>query len=265
MLDRARAGDNQAMEALLRSLAPSIHRFGLKMCRHPADADDILQDTLLSVTENLQAFEGRSSLTSWVFALTRSACSRRRRGLKNQPPVDDPEHLERSDANANPERDAVERQLAARIDRALDGLPDDYREAILLRDVENLTAPEAADAIGISVAALKSRLHRARAALRAALEPIFEEPRPAKTGCPDILELWSRKMEDDLSPEDCATVEEHIENCEACAMTCDALRSALRACRNLTTDTVPESVQERIRSALSTWIEANRGGLMPQR
>src|SRR6476661_1520808 len=57
------------------------------MCKDTHDADDVLQDTLLSIATHLPEFEGRSSLVSWVFALTRNACARRRRGLKNRPPV----------------------------------------------------------------------------------------------------------------------------------------------------------------------------------
>src|SRR5215471_6532900 len=89
---RARQGDREALEAVLATVAPSIHRFGRRMCRNVHDAEDVLQETLLNIAKHLGDFEGRSSLSSWVFALTRSACARKRRGLKNQPPVSD-EHI----------------------------------------------------------------------------------------------------------------------------------------------------------------------------
>ena len=85
LVGRAQAGDRVAMQDLLTSVAPSIRRFALRMCRNEADADDVLQDALLSIATHLDSFEGRSSVPSWAFALTRSACSRRRRGKKNQP------------------------------------------------------------------------------------------------------------------------------------------------------------------------------------
>src|SRR5579885_812703 len=94
LLERARQGDTAALEELLAGLAPSIRRFGIRMCKDPALADDVLQDTLLNIAVHIPEFEGRSSLSSWVFALTRSACARKRRGLKNQPHLSD-EGLER--------------------------------------------------------------------------------------------------------------------------------------------------------------------------
>ena len=84
LLARVRAGDREALEALLARVAPSIYRFGLRMCRNVHDAEDVLQDALLEVAGHVGDFEGRSSLSSWVFAVTRSACARKRRGLKNQ-------------------------------------------------------------------------------------------------------------------------------------------------------------------------------------
>lgn len=251
LLSRARAGDGQAMENLLLSLAPSIHRFGLRMCGHPADAEEVVQDTLIAVARNLDGFEGRSSLTSWVFALARSACSRRRRGLKNQPSLPEQALVEHSDTGATPEEAASEKQLADKVSAALDRLPEDYREVILLRDVEGLTTPEAAASLAISVDALKSRLHRARAALRNALSPVLEAglPRPGPA-CPDVVELWSKKLEGQLSPEDCATMERHLLECRTCNTACDALRRSLSACQQLSSPEVPPQIREQIRAAL---------------
>src|SRR5690606_3525868 len=89
IIARAKTGDRQALETVLAQVAPAVHRFGLRMCRNVHDAEDVLQDTLLNIAKHLGEFEGRSSLSSWVFALTRSACARKRRGLKNQPPASD--------------------------------------------------------------------------------------------------------------------------------------------------------------------------------
>jgi len=170
------------------------------MCRNVQDAEDVLQDTLINVAQHLGDFEGRSSLTSWVFALTRSACARKRRGLKNQPHVSDERLVESADLAPSPETRLANQELASALSVALDRLSDEHREAILLRDVEGLSAPEAASSIGISVDALKSRLHRAREALREAFLPLLEPRREqARTGCPDVVELWSKKLEGDLS------------------------------------------------------------------
>lgn len=250
---RAKAGDRQALETVLATVAPAIHRFGLRMCRSVHDADDVLQDTLLSVAQHLPQFEGRSSLSSWAFALARTACARRRRGLKNRPPVSDAEIPERADHAASPEARVADQELAQALTAALDGLSDDHREVILLRDVEDLTAPEAAVALGISVDALKSRLHRAREALRGALRPVLEEKSEHRAGCPDVAALWSKKLEGDLSPGDCTAMEKHLAGCPACGAACDALKKALLACQRIRTEDVPPEVQERVRSAVRAW------------
>ncbi len=250
-VERAKRGDPAALEHVLAEVAPAVRRFGVRMCKNPHDADDVLQDTLLSIATHLPEFEGRSSLLSWVFALTRTACARRRRGLKNRPPVpDEAAHAQHDDA-PSPEARAADRELGEALVHALDSLSEEQREVILLRDVEGLTAPEAAEAIGITVDALKSRLHRARAALRTALVPILEAPTPA---CPDVATQWSRKLEGDLSATDCATMEKHLATCPACTATCDALKEALLACRaSASEEDVPPEVQARVKAAVRAW------------
>jgi RNA polymerase sigma-70 factor (ECF subfamily) len=260
LIERARAGDRAAMEALLGQLAPSIHRFGMRLCRNAADADDVLQDALLSVATHLGQYEGRASLTSWAFALTRSACNRRRRGARNAPALGEA-HLPEHDPQApTPEQETDERERAAAVLAALDRLPEDYREVLHLRDVEGLTAPEAAAALEITVDALKSRLHRARTALREALRPLLEPgaPRPERA-CPDIVAVWSRHAEGDLSPADCAAMEQHLAGCPSCGAACHALREALGACRRSAGEAVAREVRERVRAALAAWAAPGAG------
>lgn len=254
VIDRARAGDRTALEALLTSLAPAIHRFSLRMCRNAPDADDVLQDTLLSVATHLGEFEGRASFSSWVFALTRSACSRRRRGLKNRTHDDDTALEHRDDGQPSPEARAADHELGEALSAALDRLSDEHREVILLRDIEGLSAAEAASVLDISVDALKSRLHRAREALRGALRPLLEPSLPAATaGCPDVVAMWSRKLEGDLSQADCASMEKHISTCAACGSACSALKRALGACRRVGEGPIPSEVQDRVRAAVRVW------------
>ncbi len=248
---RAKAGDPAAMEALLHELAPTVHRFSRRLCRSDHEADDALQDALLAIATHLPEFEGRSSLSSWVYTLVRSACSHRRRGMKNAPPVADDEGVERVEESPSPEEQSSRRELSEALSDALDALPEEVREVLLLRDVEGLTAPEAAEAVGISVGALKSRLHRARAALREALIPVLEPERivPQVT-CPDAVALWSQKLEGDLAQADCAAMQAHLEACPACSGVCDALRSVLLACQRMPDAPVPPSVQARVKSVL---------------
>jgi len=254
LVERARSGDAKALEELLASVAPAVERFGLRMCRNPGDADDVLQDTLLTIATHLGDFEGRSSLLSWVFTLTRTACARRRRGLKNQAHLSDVDAPEPRDEAASPEERASDRELAAALTRALEALSDEHREVILLRDVEGMTAADTAAALGVSVDAVKSRLHRARESLRTLLRPTLEANAPAPSStCPEVATLWSKKLEGDLSQGDCVAMEQHLKSCPACGAACDALKKAVVACaRSATTEVRPE-VQARVKAAVRAW------------
>lgn len=256
---QARRGDRDAMEVVLLSLAPSIRRFGLRMCGHVEDAEDVLQDTLINVARHLGEFEGRSSVASWAYALTRSACARKRRGLRNQPHANDGRLVESPDAAPSPETRVADDELTSALSTALDRLSEQHREVIVLRDIEGLSAQDAAASIGISVDALKSRLHRAREALRDAFLPLVEPPRARATSCPDVVELWSKKLEGDLSHEDCSAMEKHIETCSDCAVACSALKRALLVCQHANTDEVPVEIQARVKAAVRAWAERTVG------
>lgn len=251
---RAQSGDRAAMEDLLASVAPSIRRFAMRMCRNEADADDVLQDALLSVATNLDSFEGRSSVPSWAFAITRSACTRRRRGKKNAPAAGDDVLVGMEAHEPGPEDRAASIEMAELVARALDGLPDDYREVLLLRDAEGLTAGEAAVVLGVSVDALKSRLHRARGALREALRPTLEADSTPRAACPDVVRALSQKLEDELDASACAEMEKHVEGCPACARTCDTLKDVLRACRASPTSALSSELAARVKGAVAQWL-----------
>jgi RNA polymerase sigma-70 factor (ECF subfamily) len=229
-LQRARAGDRGALDAVLAEVAPSLRRFTLRMCRSAAEADDAAQDALLAVAQNIARFEGRSSLGTWAFTLARTACGRRRRGLKNLPPVDDEPDRRAVDAE-DPEALSERAELQSAIDRALAALRPEQREVVLLRDVEGLSAAESAEVLGLSVDALKSRLHRAREALREALRPVVApEPGPR---CPDVASLLSRHEEGDVDAATCAVMERHAAACPRCRDLCAGFRELLGACAAL--------------------------------
>lgn len=266
-LERAKLGDRAAMEAVLAEVAPTIQRFGARLCGRGGDLDDVVQDTLLAVASNLSRFEERASLSSWVFALTRSACSRRHRGLANAQVPETLDVLDGAPAHDPSPEEAAERgEVDRAVARALDRLPVDYREVLVLRDVEGLTAPEAAKVLGIGVDALKSRLHRARAALRASLAPLLEgalEKASEREGCPDIAHVFSRKLEGELEASDCAEMERHLVTCPRCARACDALREVVGACARANAGPVPPElearVRERVRVALGLWASGSSG------
>ena len=256
LVDRARAGDRAAMEGVLASVAPSIRRFAARMCRNEADADDVLQDALLSIATHLDSFEGRSSLPSWAFTIARTACSRRRRGMKNAPAEGEDSLSTQAADGPGPEDRASSAETGELVSQALSRLPDEYREVLLLRDAEGLTAPEAAQVLGVSVDALKSRLHRARSALRESLRPVLEaETLPSAGTCPDVIRALSQKIESDLDPNACADMEKHVQSCPACAHACDAMKDALRACRSSSSSALTPEIEEQVRTTIARWLQ----------
>jgi RNA polymerase sigma-70 factor (ECF subfamily) len=166
LLAAAQRGDAAALEALLAAHREVVFRYGLRYCRTTEDAEDAVQETLWAAARSIRKFRRAAAVTTWLFAIVRNACHRsvrRRRGEQDiadvLPTLADPRGLVEDQVAAQ----QVEAILAAAISK----LDADHREVILLRDVEGLTAPEAAVRLSISVRALKSRLHRARAELRA--------------------------------------------------------------------------------------------------
>jgi RNA polymerase sigma-70 factor (ECF subfamily) len=129
---------------------------------------------------------------------------------------------------------------------------------LVLRDLEGLSAPEVAKILGISVDAVKSRLHRARLAVRKALGPVLgvgsDEP-PRDPRCPDVVTLFSQHLEGELDPSVCATMEAHLAQCPRCRGACESLKHTLAACRQLPTPEVPPSIEASIRAAIQTFLK----------
>ena len=182
LLAAARAGDKQALEALLERHQEQVYRFGMKMCRDPEDARDVLQDTLLAMARSVRDFRGASSLSTWLYTVARSFCIKKRRRSKFAP--EEERSLESDVASEakrlaapgdHPDDALAGREVERALEQAIGALEPTYREVLLLRDVEGLSASEVAEVLGVSVQAVKSRLHRARQKLRDALAPHFEE------------------------------------------------------------------------------------------
>lgn len=264
LLSRAQGGDRAALEALLRRHEAQIYRFGMRMCRDPEDARDVAQETLLSVAKGIGEFRGASSLGTWLYAIARSHCLKRRRRRKGEPAdlasLDADAALRDglADASRDPERVAGDRELERAVDDAVGRLDDAHREVLVLRDAEGLTAPEVAEVLGISVDAVKSRLHRARVAVRDVVAPLFGPPgAPADpdVACPDVVPLLSRHLEEEIDRDACAEMEAHVARCPRCRGACDSLRRTLDLCRRSGADAeVPQEVRDAVTVALRDFL-----------
>jgi RNA polymerase sigma-70 factor, ECF subfamily len=268
LLERARSGDGQALEKLLESHQAQVYRFGMKMCREPEDAKDVLQDTLLAMARGVRDFRGASSISTWLYTIARSFCIKKRRNSKFAP-----EEVRSLDTDAaleagrltNPGRSPDEvlagKQVEQALEQAIGALEPMYREVLLLRDVEGLTAPEVAEVLGVNIQAVKSRLHRARLSVRGHVAPLLGIPSglPADSGtCPDVLMLFSQHLEDEISADYCAEMERHLKFCGRCRGACDSLKQTLSLCRTSGPSVeVPASVQASVKFALRSFLAHN--------
>ena len=265
LLAAARNGDRSALSTLLEQHQERVFGFGVKMCGDTEDAKDVAQDTLLAMARTFNNFRGDASISTWLYTVARSFCIKKRRRTKGAPafhePLDRAAQERAGGPSPTPEQAVLGQETRATVAAALAELDAEAREVVVLRDIEGLTAAETAKVTGASVAAVKSRLHRARAALRERLLAVVggEPSQPVGPSCPDVLTMLSRKLEDEISPDVCAEMEAHVAGCPHCSGVCDSLKRTLALCKSLPTPTVPEHVQESLRQAVAAAL-ADGGG-----
>ncbi len=187
LLTRAQAGDMSAFEELVGRHEEKVYGLAVRMTRSEADAAEITQDTFLSAYQHLGEFRGEAAFGSWVHRIAANNALMRLRRQKVLDVVSDelagPEFTDRGSLAEVPESDWSKRaddkilddELGRAIQEATDALPEGYREVFLLKDVEGLSYEEISEMVGISVPAVKSRLHRARLALREAIDVFYKE------------------------------------------------------------------------------------------
>jgi len=171
----AQSGDSQAFDELVRRHSPRLRRVLVRITHDPEAANDALQDALLRAWKNIGRFEGRSSFFTW---LTRIGINEAYRTVNRSQtaatlPLDDALGERIPGWSNRPDQVFESREFLAAVEAALARLPIDYREAVVLRDVDALSTIEAAEVLGIEEGALKSRLHRGRMALRRDLDAFF--------------------------------------------------------------------------------------------
>lgn len=265
LLRDARRGDPVALRRLLENVSPPIYRFGRGFCGDPEDAKDVMQEVLVSLVRSLPSLRGDSSLTTWAYTVARRACARQRRRsareLREADAVVD-ELEAAADSGPDPLREVERRETESVVRDAILLLPPPQREAIILRDLEGVSAREAARILSVSVRALKSRLHRARLSVRDALARSLGETSPshAPGRCPDAGRLLSRYLEGELSAGTCAAMEEHLRTCLSCGRACRALKRSLTLCRRFGSRPLGSAARQSLRGAIRGAIAEYRSG-----
>lgn len=166
-----RRNSADALDQITRCYSERLLEAGRRHCRTVAEAEDAVQDTLISAAENLGALRDDRRLEGWLVRVVASACRRLSRGQHNDPGL----HV--SDAalpsDADPEREAARRELAELLERSLLELTPRDRSIVLLAELEGFSAAEIGSELGLTAGAVRTRLSRLRVTLTAALEKRF--------------------------------------------------------------------------------------------
>ncbi|WP_329112740.1 RNA polymerase sigma factor [Streptomyces sp. NBC_01353] len=174
LIKAAQNGDVTSLTTVVMESQPHVRKFARSLCASPQDAEDAAQEALIILYRKIGTLRATGALASWMFRIVRNECLRQVRLLvsRNDEASAEPE------ASAGPSaEDAVLRRLEAeRIAAVVGALPPDQRQVLIMRDVQGLPGRTVAHALGLSNAAMKSRLHRARAALRHALAATDRAP-----------------------------------------------------------------------------------------
>lgn len=186
LVQRLKAGEDAAFAELVRDHAPRLYAVARRLLPGEQDVQDAVQDAFLSALSGLGRFEGTSLLSTWLHRITVNACLMKLRSKRRRPEssidallpqfAEDGHQRRASNPWKPSDPGGIEAQEVRDLVRArIDELPGPYREVLLLRDIEELDTEETATVLGMTPSAVKTRLHRARQALRTLLDPYFSE------------------------------------------------------------------------------------------
>ena len=187
LIARLRSGDEEAFELMVRTFGGRLLAVARRFIRNEEDARDVVQSAYLSAFRALDTFEGACQLSTWLHRIVVNTALMRLRSQRRKPEEsievllpafqDDGHHVEQFSDWAAPADQLLERKQTRSIVRAcIQQLPDNYREVLILRDIEELSTQEAADALSMTATAVKVRLHRARQALSTLLRKQYAQP-----------------------------------------------------------------------------------------
>jgi RNA polymerase sigma-70 factor (ECF subfamily) len=189
LVAQLRNGDPGAFETLVRTHMAALLRVARRFLRSEEDARDAVQDAFVAAFRSIGRFASNAQLSTWLHRIVVNACLMRLRTQRRHPEEDIEEYLPRFREDGHQVEPTVKwcetaetilerEELCGAVRSAIDTLPDTYREVLLLRDIEELSTEEAAEALGVTPNAVKIRLHRARQALRTLLDPYMRPAAP---------------------------------------------------------------------------------------
>ena len=179
LIERIIAGDQAAFTELVRRYEGKVYQLALRLTGNQMDANDVIQEVFLSVYQKLHTFRGQAAFSSWLYRITANASFAKLNQRKRAAAVSIDDVLPAvegqspggtfSEWSQKPDTILFNKEARAALEKAINDLPEEFRTVVILRDVENQSNQEVAEILNLSVAAVKSRLHRARRALRRTL------------------------------------------------------------------------------------------------
>ena len=189
LVEDLKRGDAKAFTELVDRHHAKVYQLALKLTRNETDAEDVMQETFLRVYNRIATFRGEAAFSSWLYRIAANACFAKlgERRKHEHADIDDvfPD-AERglaptvSDWSRQPDSVLLSSEALGVLDKAISELPEDFRMVVVLRDIQGLSNAQVADILDLTVAAVKSRLHRARLHLRKRLSDYFDVPERAE-------------------------------------------------------------------------------------
>lgn len=265
-----RRRDPDSLDQALRLLHQTVFSFSMRVCGHREDAEDTAQETLLRTAPQLAKFESPEALAVWLYKVARSRCLMSRRRSKFAPKqalsldelLPDRAELEAMTASAQPgpEQQLLRKENAAELRAAVLRIPPQYRQVLVLHDMEELSTAEVAQVTGLREGTVRVRLHRARAFLRneLAARPArrASRKRTRPQSCKGLFAALSDYLDQEIGAAQRAQLESHLAGCAPCEAYLKSLQETVRRCRagcdEGTRSKIRAQVRELVRAAYAS-------------
>jgi len=271
-----RSGKHDDLERALHLLQHTVYAFSMKVCGHPEDAEDTMQDVLLKSLPHLRKIQNPKALAVWLYKVTRNRCWMSRRRSKFAPSeilsldelMPDATELQELIAKeqSDPETSAVLRQESERVHQALLRIPPKYRLILVLHDMEELDTSQVAAIMGLTEGTVRVRLHRARLFVRRELSNPTPSRVPKKKrspkplSCREMFAGLSEYLDGRLTDLNCERVEKHLQDCPTCVAFLEDLSRAVQRCRDSSVPCEPASAATLRKLLLDEYLRMSKAG-----